>query len=124
VAGALLREIRGVLDELDIIIDIKSQQQKVLKEFKNSVEYMMAHSSTTLKEMGLSKHEEVTGDDGDGHRTVYQRQKSYNTLQTGKTLMASLENHVSDIKSLKEKAQRAEKNVSHRVLMIAVEANS
>jgi len=117
VEGALLGELRGIIDELDVMLDIRSQQRKALREFQNSIQDLIARPST----VGLSKSKEVIWDDGDAKRTVYQRRTFYNTLETGLRLLASLENQVLDIRILKERAQRTERDVSYEVPVIAGE---
>jgi hypothetical protein len=114
--GSLLGEIKDIQDELDLMINIKSKQQRVFKEFNKNVKLMIAHGLALSEELGTAKPADVaagqTGFEGD--QTVVASIPSTDaqwTLQFGFDLAARLDDRVEDLRNLKASAERAEKAV-------------
>jgi len=126
--GELLREIKDILDELHIMINIKTQQQRVFKEFRKHVEYIIAPSLALSKKIGTAKQKKVTGNvdakvsedekDDQGNRKARgengdraERDAKW-TLQFALDLSAGLNDRIVDLNNLKDSAEHTEKAVS------------
>jgi hypothetical protein len=135
--GDLSREIKDVLDELHIMLNIKSKQQRVLKDFQKHVEYILAPELAIAKDMGTARAKTVTAlkipnnqqtstANEDTDKTEHQgntekiREKmalkaekdAKWTMEFAIRLSADLNNRVVDLNHLKESAQHTEKAVS------------
>jgi hypothetical protein len=58
--GALSMEIKDILDELHIMLNIKIKQQRVLKEFQKHVEYILAPALAISKNLGTARQTTLT----------------------------------------------------------------
>ena len=126
--GNLLREIKDILDELHIMLDIKSIQQRILKDFRKHVEFLIvpqfADFGGLRKPKGAKKIHEGDPD------TEYERwgrnkmtkedftaeRDARWTMELGLNLSASLDDRVADLKALKDGGERTETAVSLRPL--------
>ncbi|PVH76685.1 hypothetical protein DL98DRAFT_464692 [Cadophora sp. DSE1049] len=123
--GKLLREIKDILDELHIMINIKKKQHRVFKQFRKHVEYMIAPPLSLAKEIGTARQKKITGDtdsDDDDSRTSgkaikrvdsIEREKMEKsakwTLEFAHDLAADLDDRVTDLNNLRESAEHTEK---------------
>jgi hypothetical protein len=60
--GELLREVKDILDELHIMLNIKNKQQRVFKQFRKHVTSILAPGLALSKEIGTAKLKKLTGD--------------------------------------------------------------
>ena len=139
--GDLSREIKDVLDELHIMLNIKSKQQRVLKDFQKHIKYILAPELAIAEDIGTARVQTVTAlkipdnqkrasANGDTDQTEDQddtrgtREKTAMDLQALKAekdakwtmefvirLSADLNNRVDDLNHLKESAEHTEKAV-------------
>jgi hypothetical protein len=139
--GDLSREIKDVLDELHIMLNIKSKQQRVLKDFQKHIKYILAPELAIAKDIGTAIVKTVTalkipdnqktasangdtdktedqGNTGDtGEKTVMDRQAlkaekdAKWTMEFVIRLSVDLNNRVVDLNHLKESAEHTEKAV-------------
>ena len=135
--GDLSREIKDVLDELHIMLNIKSKQQRVLKDFQKHIKYILAPEismeediETALKIPDNQKtasangDTDKTGDQGNtgdtGEKAVIDSQalKAEKAEKDAKWTMefvirlsADLNNRVVDLNHLKESTEHTEKAV-------------
>jgi hypothetical protein len=127
--GELLREVKDILDELHIMINIKIKQQQVLKQFRKHVEYILVPNFALSKEIGTANQNKVIGD-VDGEESVAcgsKNDKGKNgskseddkverdakwTLKSAIDLSASLDDRIADLNALKESAEYTEKAAS------------
>lgn len=122
--GELLREIKDISDELDLMINVKNEQVKVFKDFNKHVESLIAYRLALAKELGTAKPKSVTDDtepDGqeshdnsDAHTKAHEKAKNDAewTLHSGKDISADLDDRMADLCNLKNRAERTEKAVS------------
>jgi hypothetical protein len=140
--GDLSREIKDILDELHIMINIKSKQQRVLKDFQKHVEYILAPELAIAKDMGTARVQTVTAlmspanQKADSINTEADKSKELAgpeekmkmairtssaenaekdakwTMELAIRLSADLENRIADLNHLKESAEHTEKAVS------------
>lgn len=131
--GELLREIKDILDELHIMMNIKIKQQRVFKQFKKHVEYMIAPGLALSKEIGTAKQKKVTGDtdveDSEPSESKKDKGKKTSktegndkaerdakwTLEFAVDLSAGLDDRIADLNNLKESAEHTEKAVSVQI---------
>jgi hypothetical protein len=92
--GKLVREIKDILDELNIMIQIKKHQERVLAEFMKHVNHISEE---------LRKNTEVKTED---KRAEWWRKEYAHDIEAG------LKDRVADLNNLKESAENAEKAVS------------
>jgi hypothetical protein len=92
--GKLVREIKDILEELNIMIQIKKHQERVLAEFMKHVN----HISEELRKNA----EEIVED----RRAEWWRKEYAHDIENG------LKDRVADLNNLKETAESAEKAVS------------
>jgi hypothetical protein len=88
--GHLLREVKDILDELHIMLDIKSIQQRILKQYRKHVEYLLAPK--------------LFRDPADPEARW--------SSELGINLAAVLDDRVTDLKALKDSGERTETAVS------------
>ena len=126
--GELLREVKDILDELHIMLNIKNKQQRVFKQFRKHVTSILAPGLALSKEIGTAKQKKITGDGGsddeDNDSTEKKKIKSEAeakaerdtkwTLEYALDLSAGLDDRIADLNSLKESAEHTEKAVSAR----------
>jgi hypothetical protein len=128
--GELLREIKDILDELNIMMNIKVKQQRVFKQFRKHVEYMIAPGLALSKKIGTAKQKKVTGDtdveDSDASERKNDKGKKRSkeegngkaerdakwTLEFALDLSAGLDDRFADLNNLKENAEHTEKAAS------------
>jgi hypothetical protein len=128
--GELLREIKDILDELHIMLNIKSKQQRVFKQFKKHIEYMIAPGLAQSKEIGTAKQKKVLGDtdneDSDSQEEDLTDEKKKVkregnekaerdarwTLEFALDLSTGLDDRIADLNNLKESAEHTERAVS------------
>lgn len=128
--GELLREIKDILDELHIMLDIKNKQQRVFKQFKKHIEYMIAPGLAQSKEIGTAKQKTVLGGteneqckepkglpadgkrEGGGEAPDNAERDARWTLEFALELSAGLDDRIADLNNLKESAEHTEKAVS------------
>jgi hypothetical protein len=128
--GELLREIKDILDELHIMLNIKSKQQRVFKQFKKHIEYMIAPGLAQSKEIGTAKQKTVLGDTDNEDSNLHEGRLFYGkrrakgegsekaerdarwTLEFALDLSAGLDDRIADLHNLKESADHTEKAVS------------
>ena len=124
--GKLLREIKDILDELHIMINIKNKQQRVFKEFKKHVLHVIDPGLAMSKEIGTARPRDVRGnadegetdESGKGKKPVKNEddQKSQRdakwTIEFALDLSAGLDDRIVDLNNLKESAEHTEKAVS------------
>jgi hypothetical protein len=99
--GKLLVEIKDILDELNMIIDIKNQQKQVSKQFQKHLNHMIAPNVT------LTSYSEGGREHRDGVR-----RDSRGTLSAAFDLSASLDDQIAYLSNLKEISGHNEKAVS------------
>ena len=124
--GALLREIKDILDELHIMINIKNQQHQVFKQFQQHVKHMIAPSLALSKKVGTAKPEKVEANYPDaepleesGEEEAEEQQSKQEeadrdakwTLESGLDFLAGLNDRLADLGNLKESAENTEKAV-------------
>jgi hypothetical protein len=129
--GKLLREVKDILDELHIMLNIKNKQQRVFKQFTKHITSIIAPGLALSKEIGTAKQKKVTGD-GDSEDEVKvlvaaqtsQKRKARSaaevkaerdtkwTLEFAIDLSAGLDDRIADLNNLKESAEHTEKAVS------------
>ena len=123
-----MREIKDILDELHIMINIKKKQHRVFKQFRKHVEYMIAPPLSLAKEIGTARQKRITGDsdvDEDDSGTSSKGVQRVNSIERDKMeksakwtlefahdLAADLDDRVVDLNNLKESAEHTEKAVS------------
>ncbi|KAH7383037.1 hypothetical protein BKA64DRAFT_175090 [Cadophora sp. MPI-SDFR-AT-0126] len=123
--GRLLREIKDILDELHIMINIKKQQHRAFKQFRKHVEYMIAPPLSLAKEIGTARQKKITGDsdiEDDDSGTPGKAIKRIDSLERDKMeksakwtlefahdLAADLDDRVADLNNLRESAEHTEK---------------
>jgi hypothetical protein len=128
--GELLREVKDILDELHIMLNIKSKQQRVFKQFRKHVTSILAPGLALSKEIGTAKQKKITGDGGsedednennEKRKTRSEAEAKANaerdtkwTLEYALDLSAGLDDRIADLNSLKESAEHTEKAVSAR----------
>lgn len=101
--GKLVREIKDILDELNIMIQIKKQQERVLAEFMKHAN----HISEELRKEELRKTKLGEEDDaGIGDKRADWWRKEY-----ARDIEAGLKDRISDLNNLKESAENAERAV-------------
>jgi hypothetical protein len=133
--GELLREIKDILDELHIMLNIKSKQERVFKQFRKHIMYMIAPGLALSQEIGTAKHKKVLGDTDDEDSNVQhgseenrkKKRKSEGddkaekdarmTLEFALDLSAGLDDRIADLKNLQESAEHTEKAVSFLPLL-------
>jgi hypothetical protein len=148
--GDLSREIKDILDELHIMINIKSKQQRVLKEFQKHVEYILAPELAIAKDMGTARvptliapksPEKQRPNAANGAveerndaevskekmemanyppKVEYAEKDVKWTMEFAIRLSADLENRIVDLNHLKESAEHTEKAVSCVYLPLVV----
>jgi len=122
---------------LHLMINIKSKQQKVFKEFNKHIKLMIARPSAISEELGLAKQTTITGaipdaqmaqpngprlPDSKAANKVKLMEKAKKdsdaewTLQFAHDLSAQLDDRVTDLYNLREKAEQTEKAVSYRCM--------
>jgi len=138
--GDLSREIKDILDELHIMLNIKSKQQRVLKDFQRHVEYILAPELAIAKDMGTARVKTVTAlkisetqkinstngetdkkeDETNAGEKKMMDSKALKaekdvkwTMELAIRLSADLDNRVVDLNHLKESAQHTEKAVGY-----------
>jgi hypothetical protein len=146
--GDLSREIKDVLDELHIMLNIKSKQQRVLKDFQRHVKFVLAPGLAMAEDIGTARVRTVTshkisdnqktasvnGDTGQtehqgntgstGEMTTTERQAlkaekaAKWTMESVVRLFADLNNRVDDLNHLKESAEQTEKAVGCPVSLL------
>jgi len=94
--GKLVREIKDILEELNIMIQIKKHQERVLAEFMKHAN----HISEALRKDA----EEIVED----RRAEWWRKEYAHDIENG------LKDRVADLNNLKESAENADKAVSLR----------
>ena len=94
--GKLVREIKDILDELNIMIQIKKYQERVLAEF-------IKHSNHISEALRNNTEEKIEDKRAEWWRKEYARD-----------IEAGLKDRVADLNNLKESAESAEKAVSLR----------
>jgi hypothetical protein len=126
--GELLREVKDILDELHIMLNIKNKQQRVFKQFRKHVTSILAPGLALSKEIGTAKQKKITGDGGseDEDNDNSEKKKTRSeaeakverdtkwTLEYALDLSAGLDDRIADLNSLKESAEHTEKAVSAR----------
>jgi hypothetical protein len=124
--GELLREVKDILDELHIMLNIKNKQQRVFKQFRKHVTSILAPGLALSKEIGTAKLKKLTGDgdseneDDDSSEKKKTRSEAEAkaerdtkwTLEYALDLAAGLDDRIADLNSLKESAEHTEKAVS------------
>jgi hypothetical protein len=127
----LSREIKDILDELHVMIDIKTIQRRVLRDFNRNVEHIIANPLAMSKTIGTAKSKRVTGGltDGSTQERVtnmmsqtaedhFQARLELNvksTLQFASAVTAGLEDQSTDLKDLQKRAGRVETAVSSNI---------
>lgn len=141
--GDLSREIKDILDELHIMLNIKSKQQRVLRDFQKHVEYILAPELAIAKDMGTARQNTVTAPklpevpkdnatngDSEKGKEVEDPKKTEEmeaaaaaalkaekdakwTMEFAIRLSASLDNRIVDLNHLKESAEHTEKAVRY-----------
>ncbi len=143
--GLLLREIKDISDELNIMLSVKNKQQRVFKQFKKYVEQILAPGLALSKEFGTAKQKKITGDSdsdisaSDDHNqsnlsvpvpnrnsNKLEKRPSHQererdarwTLEFANDVITGLEDRIADLNNLKESAEHTEKAVRlpHRAL--------
>jgi hypothetical protein len=123
--GELLREVKDILDELHIMLNIKNKQQRVFKQFRKHVTSILAPGLALSKEIGTAKQKKITGDgdfeveDDDSSEMKKARSEAEAkaerdtkwTLEYALDLSAGLDDRIADLNSLKESAEHTEKAV-------------
>jgi hypothetical protein len=94
--GKLVREIKDILDELNIMIQIKKHQERVLSEF-------MKHANHISEELRNNAGEKI-----EDKRAEWWRKEYAHEIEAG------LKDRVADLNNLKESAESAENAVSIR----------
>jgi hypothetical protein len=139
--GKLLREIKDILDELHIMINIKSKQQRVFKEFKKHVLHIIDPSLAMSKEIGTARPKGVRGngdeeelDNDDRRKRAVKNEEDQKakrdakwTIEFALDLSAGLDDRIVDLNNLKESAEHTEKAVSSKQAIqfnITTEPNS
>jgi hypothetical protein len=89
------------------MINIKSKQQRVLKDFQKHVEYILAHELAKAKDMGTA-------------RVEYSEKDVKWTTEFAIRLFADLENRIADLNHLKESAEHTEKAVDYVFIPLTV----
>ncbi len=104
--GKLVREIKDILDELNIMIQIKKHQERVLAEF-------LKHSNHILEELRKSSPvgSEAAVED---KRAEWWRKEYAHDIEAG------LKDRVAELNNLRESAENAEKAVSRRYELLHV----
>lgn len=131
--GKLVREIKDILDELNIMIQIKKHQERVLGEFMKHAN----HISEALQEEALQREvvrrkegleEEYRKvwqqDDASGPRDaqggnqahVEEKRAYFWRKEHARDIETGVKDRMSDLTNLKESAESAEKAVSTRNL--------
>jgi hypothetical protein len=119
----LSREIKDILDELHIMLNIKSKQQRVLKDFRKHVEYILAPEVAIAKDMGTARVKTVTAlktpdtqkiekEMMDGQALKAEKDAKW-TMELATRLSADLDDRVVDLNYLKESAEHTEKAVGY-----------
>jgi hypothetical protein len=96
--GKLVREIKDILDELNIMIQIKKHQERVLAEF-------VKHANHISEEL-QNPSDEASGED---KRAEWWRKEYAHDIEAG------LKDRVAELNNLRESAESAEKAVSTRI---------
>lgn len=139
--GDLSREIKDVLDELHIMLNIKSKQQRVLKDFQKHIKYNLAPELAIAEDIGTARVKIVTalkipdnqktasangetdqtedqgnsGDTGEkttmDHQALKAKKDAKWTMEFVIRLSADLNNRVDDLNHLKKSAEHTEKAV-------------
>jgi hypothetical protein len=124
--GELLREVKDILDELHIMLNIKNKQQRVFKQFRKHVTSILAPGLALSKEIGTAKQKKITGDgeteDEDNNNSEEKKARSEAeakterdtkwTLEYALDLSTRLDDRIADLNNLKESAEHTEKAVS------------
>lgn len=116
-------------------MNIKTSQQRVLRDFNRNVEHMIANPLAMSKAIGTAKPKSVTGGLTDGstqERVTNMMSQSVedhcqailelnvkSTLQFASTVTAGLEDQATDLKDLKTRAERVETAVSSNIYVTA-----
>jgi hypothetical protein len=129
--GDLSREIKDILDELHIMLNIKSKQQRVLKDFQKHIKYILAPELAIAEDIGTARVKTVTAlkipdnqktasangdtdktEETEIHRQALKAEKDAKwTMEFVIRLSADLNNRVVDLNHLKESAEHTEKAV-------------
>jgi hypothetical protein len=127
--GKLVREVKDILDELNIMIQIKKHQERVLAEFiKHADEISEALRKEEIQreerrksELREEEHRRVWNGSGPSDarngivaelkhkRAEFWRRECTRDIETG------LKDRVTDLNNLKDSAEKAEKDVSIRI---------
>jgi len=114
---------------LHLLINIKSKQQRVLKELNERIQYMITRPLALAKETGMAKQKRVTGDGNEdanensqgeneatrkleAHKLAKAERDAKWTLQFAQDLITRLDDRVADLNNLKDSARHTERAVS------------
>lgn len=136
--GNMLREIKDILDELHIMTNIKSKQQRVFKQFLKHIKHMIAPSLALSKEVGTARPKKVQASYSDAETSddtsdaeVSEKQAKHETadgnakwtLESGLDFFNGLNDRLSDLSNLRESAENTERAVSYPSVGVSFSAN-
>jgi len=104
--GKLVREIKDILDELNIMIQIKKHQERVLAEF-------MKHANHISEDLQKSSPVQAKAAAED-KRAEWWRKEYAHEIEAG------LKDRIADLNNLRESAENAEKAVSIRSELLSL----
>lgn len=110
--GELQREIKDIIDELDIMIYISTQQRDVMKKFKKEVTHI-------LDPLGMWKDKLTTtpiaGTQGDGAKDADTKKRHddyFWFVNTAEELLSDVDDQIGELEGLKKSAESTSTSVS------------
>lgn len=106
----LQREIRDIIDELDIILHIVQQQQDMITRFVKFAEQIMELDISSLKEQQSSTPENVDNADSTTLEALMQQKSTFKIRADD--ILLEVEDRIKELKGLKSSAESTAQNVS------------
>lgn len=110
--GKLQREIKDIIDELDIMIYISTQQRDVMKNFKKEVTHILDPHGMWKDKLTTAPITDSNGEDTRDDESKKLHDDYFWFVHTADELLGDVEDQIGELEGLKKSAESTSTSVS------------
>lgn len=110
--GELQREIKDVIDELDIMLHLTHQQKEVIKKFKKNVEHLIDPLGIWRNTSALPEIHETQGSKGEDPVVPKRRRDDFQWFRVcAEDLLCDVDDRIEELEELRKSAESTSESV-------------
>lgn len=110
--GKLQREIKDIIDELDIMIYISTQQRDVIKKFKKAVTHILDPHGVWKDKLTTAPIHDAKGQDQKDAKTQKRHDDYFRFVHSADESLGDVEDQIGELEGLKKSAESTSTSVS------------